>query len=276
MLKIITADQRLAEIRGPKILIAGPPGVGKTSLLRTVDPATTLFVDLEAGDLAVQDVRVDQVRARTWEECRDLACFLGGPNAAKRATDAYSQQHYDHVVSAYGEGVQLSKYATYFVDSITVAGRLCMAWAQQQPEAFNAKGDPDPRAMYGLLAREMVAWLTQLQHARTKAVVLVCILEAVKDDFGRVQWGLQIDGSKAGRELPGIVDQVIGMAMVTFGDAPEKHRAFLCTPEADDLPGFMAKDRSGRLETYEEPHLGKLLTKLTARPAAMRIASKEA
>ena len=276
MLKIITADQRLAEIRGPKILIAGPPGVGKTSLLRTVDPATTLFVDLEAGDLAVQDVRVDQVRARTWEECRDLACFLGGPNAAKRATDAYSQQHYDHVVNAYGEGVQLSKYATYFVDSITVAGRLCMAWAQQQPEAFNAKGDPDPRAMYGLLAREMVAWLTQLQHARTKAVVLVCILEAVKDDFGRVQWGLQIDGAKAGRELPGIVDQVIGMAMVTFGDAPEKHRAFLCTPEADDLPGFMPKDRSGRLETYEEPNLGKLLTKLTARPATTRIASKEA
>lgn len=276
MLKIITADQRLAEIRGPKILIAGLPGVGKTSLLRTVDPATTLFVDLEAGDLAVQDVRVDQVRARTWEECRDLACFLGGPNAAKRATDAYSQQHYDHVVNAYGEAVQLSKYATYFVDSITVAGRLCMAWAQQQPEAFNAKGDPDPRAMYGLLAREMVAWLTQLQHARTKAVVLVCILEAVKDDFGRVQWGLQIDGAKAGRELPGIVDQVIGMAMVTFGDAPEKHRAFLCTPEADDLPGFMAKDRSGRLETYEEPHLGKLLTKLTARPAATLSASKEA
>ena len=276
MLKIITADQRLAEIRGPKILIAGPPGVGKTSLLRTIDPTTTLFIDLEAGDLAVQDVPVDQVRARTWEECRDLACFLGGPNAAKRPTDAYSQQHYDHVVKAYGDGLQLSKYGTYFLDSITVAGRLCMAWAQQQPEAFNAKGDPDPRAMYGLLAREMVAWLTQLQHARTKAVVLVCILEAVKDDFGRVQWGLQIDGAKAGRELPGIVDQVIGMALVTFGDAPEKHRAFLCTPEADNLPGFAPKDRSGRLETYEEPHLGKLLTKLTARPAATRSASKEA
>lgn len=276
MLKIITADQRLAEIRGPKILIAGPPGVGKTSLLRTLDPATTLFVDLEAGDLAVQDVRVDQIRARTWEECRDLACFLGGPNAAKRPADAYSQQHYDHVVKTYGGALKLEKYGTYFIDSITVAGRVCMAWAQQQPEAHTAKGDLDTRGMYGLLAREMVAWLTQLQHARTKAVVLVSILENVKDDFGRASWSLQIDGSKAARELPGIVDQVIGMAMVAFGEAPEKHRAFLCTPEADDLAGFLPKDRSGRLDAYEEPHLGKLLTKLTARHAATQSASKEA
>lgn len=276
MLKIITADQRLAEIRGPKILIAGPPGIGKTSLLRTIDTETTLFVDLEAGDLAVQDVSIDQVRARTWVECRDLACFLGGPNAARRPEDAYSTQHYQHVVAHYGDANQLDKYDSYFIDSITVAGRLCMAWAQQQPEAFNAKGDPDPRSMYGLLAREMIAWLSQLQHTRAKAVVLVAILEAQKDDFGRVQWSLQIDGSKAGRELPGIVDQVIGMTRVKLGEEAEPRRAFLCTPEADDLPGFMPKDRSGRLEAYEPPHLGKLLTKLTARPAATRTASKGA
>ena len=268
MLKIITADERLAEIRGPKILIAGPPGIGKTSLLRTIDPETTLFVDLEAGDLAVQDVRVDQVRARTWEECRDLACYLGGANAALPDDAAYSTKHYEHVLAKYGEASQLDKYDTYFVDSITVAGRVCLMWAQQQPAAFNAKGDPDVRAAYGLLAREMLGWLTQLQHAGAKAVVLVGILENVKDDFGRANWELQIDGSKTGRELPGIVDEVIGMARVTFEGEEEPRRAFLCTPEADDYPGFMAKDRSGRLAAYEEPHLGKLLTKLTARPAA--------
>jgi hypothetical protein len=52
-MNIIGADQRLSEKRGAKALIIGPTGVGKTCLLRTLDPAHTLFVDIEAGDLSV-------------------------------------------------------------------------------------------------------------------------------------------------------------------------------------------------------------------------------
>ena len=35
-MKIISADERLREQRGAKVLIVGPTGVGKTSLLRTL------------------------------------------------------------------------------------------------------------------------------------------------------------------------------------------------------------------------------------------------
>ena len=51
-LKIISADERMAETRGSKILLLGQTAVGKTSQLRKLDPARTLFIDIEAGDLA--------------------------------------------------------------------------------------------------------------------------------------------------------------------------------------------------------------------------------
>jgi hypothetical protein len=262
-LKIITADQRLTGPRGVKALIVGPAGVGKTSLLRTLDAKTTLFVDLEAGDLSVQDVPADTLRPKTWEECRDLAAFLAGPNPALPPEAAYSQAHFDRVREDMGDPEALAKYDTYFVDSITVAGRQCFRWATQQPEAYSDKtGKPDIRGAYGLHAREMIAWLTQLQHARAKNVVFVGILEFVSDDFNRGTWQPQIEGSKTGRELPGIVDQVITMQLVQFDEGTDPVRALIC--QQPNPFSYPAKDRSGRLDIYEKPDLGELIAKITA------------
>ena len=61
-LPIIPADQRLAEPRGIKSCIFGKSGVGKTSLLWTLRATTTLFFDLEAGDLAVEGWPGDTIR----------------------------------------------------------------------------------------------------------------------------------------------------------------------------------------------------------------------
>jgi hypothetical protein len=261
--KIISADQRLTGPRGIKALVVGPAGIGKTSLLRTLNPASTLFVDLEAGDLSVQDVPADTMRPKTWPECRDLAAYLAGPNPALPPDAAYSMAHYERVMSDIGGGaVALDKYDTYFIDSITVAGRLCFRWAAQQPEAMSEKtGKPDIRGAYGLHAREMIAWLGQLQHARLKNVIFVGILEHVTDEFNRGSWQLQIEGAKTGRELPGIVDQVITMQLVAFDDAAPV-RCLICQQPNDF--NYPAKDRSGRLDLYEKPDLGALIAKIAA------------
>ncbi len=259
-LPIITADQRMAESRGIKGVIFGPSGIGKTSLLWTLRNSTTLFFDLEAGDLAIEGLAIDAIRPRTWTDCRDFAVFIGGPNPALRDDQVYSAAHYAAVCQKFGDPATLDKYDTVFIDSITVAGRLCFQWCKGQPEAHSEKtGKPDVRGAYGLHGREMIAWLTHLQHTRGKNIWFVGILDQKFDDFNRKVFVPQIDGSKTGLELPGTVDQVITMAEIK-GDGDQLQRGFVC--QTLNPWGYPAKDRSGRLDLIEPPHLGQLMDKI--------------
>jgi hypothetical protein len=260
-LRIITADERLAEKRGAKVLLLGPPGAGKTTELRKLDPSRTLFLESEAGDLSVLDVLVDMMRIVRWEDARDIAFRIGGPNPSFPATFAYSPAHYAAIGGALPE---LDRYQNIFVDSITSISRLALRYAEQQPEASSERtGRKDLRAIYGMLGREMVLWLNQLQHARDKNVIFVGVLERTVDEFGRGEWQLQCEGSKTSRELPGIIDEIVTYQFLDFGDGKPPTRGFVCT--SPNPWGYPAKDRSGRLEQIEPPDLGALLRKLTTK-----------
>jgi len=123
-----------------------------------------------------------------------------------------------------------------------------------------------------LLGREVIQALKHLQHARGKTVIFVGVLEKVTDEYGTSAWLPQMEGTKAGRELPGIVDQVISMQL--FGkdakgewtlDEKSTERRLVC--RAGNPWGLPAKDRSGRLEVTEPPDLAALLAKIDGRSA---------
>lgn len=160
-LKIITADQRAAAPHKVNILLFGPSGVGKTTQARTLDPSNTLFIDAEAGMLAVADWKGDHIDVRQqaldlgvhpWEFLRAVACVLCGPDPSD-TSGPYSKGAYDTYVGAFGGADVFAKYATIFADSITVASRLCFSWCQMQPEAFNQQGNPTPAARTACWAR---------------------------------------------------------------------------------------------------------------------------
>ena len=255
-LPIIKHDQRLQDA-GIKGMIAGPAKIGKTSLLRDLCPQSTLFVDLEAGGLSVQDWPGDSIEVKDWTFARDLAALITGPDPRYRPDECYSTAHHEHCLKKYGP---LPEYKTIFVDSITVAGRLCLQWCGGQPQAMSDKtGKPDNRGKYGLHGQELVRWMTHLQHARSRNVWLVGILEDREDDFGRTRKVLQIDGQKAGNELPGIVDEVISYVALP-GEDGQPIRQFVCqNPNPWNLP---AGDRSGRLSMTEPPNLAALMAKI--------------
>ncbi len=264
-MELFDAFARLAQPLRPKILIVGPTAIGKTSLLKTLSPellSTTALIDLEAGDLPVADLPVTSIRPRTFEDCRNIACAIGGPDPARAPGTPYSQVHYDTII-ADSTLASLAQYSIIFVDSYTELSRRCRAWAEQQPESFNAYGKKDLRGAYGLVGRELIAWTQQIQHSRARTVVLIAILEKIVDDRGVPTFQIQLEGQRTRRELPAILDVIATMVWVPFKDKPR--RAFICHP--DNSQGYPAKDRSGRLEPIEEPHLGKLLTKLSTRGA---------
>ena len=237
----------------------GKSGIGKTTRLKDLDPATTLFIDIEAGDLAVADWPGDTIRPASWPESRDFFVFLAGPDKSLPSDSAFSQAHYDHVIEQFGDTAQLDRYQTFFLDSITQLSRQCFAWCKTQPGTVSDRsGKPDLRAAYGLLGQEMISALTHLQHARGKNVVFVAILDERLDDYNRKVFVPQIEGSKTSLELPGIVDEVVTLAEIKAEDG-STYRAFVTN--TINPYGFPAKDRSGRLDLLEPPHLGALIAK---------------
>lgn len=279
-LRIITADERLsAAANKTTIALFGPSGVGKTTQLKHLPERETLCIDLEAGLKPVQDWRGDSIPLRCFDDAIDIACLIGGVNPAAGDGAMFSQAHYQHLAKQHPDLVQLiAGKSVVFLDSITDLTRQAMSWAKTRPEAFSEKtGKPDTRGAYGLMAREVISLLKHLQHAPGKTTIMVGILEKITDEFGKATWQPQMEGGKAGRELPGIVHQVITMSLFTRdGDVwrhdPEKgtERRLVC--RSGNSFGLPAKDRSGRLDETEPPDLAALLRKInTAPPPTHRI-----
>ena len=280
-LRIISADERLSAAENKtSFAIFGPPGIGKTTLLKTLPEHDTVCLDLEAGLKSVQDWRGASIPVRSFGDFRDLAVLIGGADPAQDAASWYSavalracprRTTRDSGLEAF-----LATKSIVFVDSITDLTRQAMLYAKQQPEAVSERsGKPDVRGAYGLLGREVIQALKHLQHAPGKTVIFVGVLEKVTDEFNAVTWQPQMEGSKAARELPGIVDQVLSMHL--FGrdanggyvlDDKATERRLVC--KAGNPYGLPAKDRSGRLDMTEPPDLGQLLAKINAATARAR------
>src|SRR5262245_1516459 len=163
-LAIITADQRLRAMT-VKMQIWGGAGVGKTTLLKTLPPETTLAIAPERGLLAVQrddqfgpTYMGDSMEPDTWDEHRQvLAGFQSSAHARNR-------------------------YRNVFIDSTSVISKHAFEWAEKQPESFTKGGVPDRRAAYGLLRRELSAWAWGWKNLPDVNVFMIGGLEMKEND----------------------------------------------------------------------------------------------
>jgi hypothetical protein len=281
-LQFVTAEQRIATRHPVNALILGPSKVGKTSLVRQLDPASTLFCDGEAGDLAagtwpgtmikIRD-EAQRIGMHPWELCRALACIMSGPDPAA-STDATRPSHYygAHWHSQYcqylGNAEVFAPFNKIFFDSITVASRWSFSWSQGSPDAKTKSGAYDGLGAYGRHGQEMITWLTNMQHIPGKSIIMVGILDEDLDQFKMPIFTPQIEGSKTSKEIAGIFDEVITLGLfkqengqIAFDMKKGDQRAFICGKNPWGVP---AGDRSGTLSLLEPPDLAALINKIQA------------
>lgn len=297
--RIITADERQRAADGrTTVFLVGPYGAGKTSLLYTLDPATTLAIDFEGGFKSVETwTGTSTSTLRSWSDVLDIACFIGGPDPAVQLDEKeFSRAHYEYAKSIYGGLIDLSKFKTIFFDSISELATVCKKRAIERNIVYmkdaktgriltdqqtgkpiparEANGDImiDSRAMYGDVGNDVMMIVRHMQHCVGKNIVWVGKLEKIIDDKTKIEtWEPMLEGRQIAKNLPYVVDQIVTLAFfnhspaIGYTFAPDgasaEHRMFVC--RRNNPWGLPAKERTqGNIEMLEPPDLGKLLEKI--------------
>jgi len=229
-------------------LVIGPPGIGKTSLMRSLmgqefDPAQggwiqtgnpvgrVCMLSAESGLLCVRDLvqagYIEGFNIRNLGEFKEALQLLSMPE---------SQQ----------------KYQWIFIDSLTeIASRCVEAMKAKYPD----KKDSFP--MWGEYSDTMTALIKAFRDLVAYNVVFSCLDDIDKDELNRRFVGPAIEGKGVKQRLPSYFDEVLYLTQFT-NDQGIPYRAFVCQP-TDKL---QAKDRSGKLFPIEKPCLRNVYQKI--------------
>lgn len=233
------------------VMVYGVPGVGKT-VFGATGPGPVLILDLDDGTTCLNNPNPQLVSS--------LQIDLNNLYEEKiRSLDKLK----DRVTRIAMELRQEPGFwGTVVVDNLTELQRVLMD--DILSSSGRAGGTPEHRD-WGVLLRQIQTVVRAIKslpchtvfiaHEETKEASIAPALS------GRIQ-----------EELPGYVDIVARYVLTdvekrdpTTGAAKTTTvRKLRCKPQAGP-PRVLAKDRSGRLDEWEDPHFGRMIAKLNAR-----------
>lgn len=146
------------------------------------------------------------------------------------------------------ESDESKQFETICLDSISEIAEVVLASEKAKTK--------DPRKAYGEMADQMTALIRAFRDIDGKHVYFSAKCEKDKDEDGRILYSPSMPGNKTGQALPYFFDEVLALRVEKGEEG--SWRGLLCQP--DGL--WTAKDRSGILEDWEEPDLGKLFAKM--------------
>ena len=207
---------------GVKVLVYGQAGAGKTSLIKTL-PAP-IVLSAEGGLLSIADADVPYIEVSSMDTLKEAYQWVLNSDDAK---------HFQSIA----------------LDSISEIAEVVL-----NHEKKIAK---DPRQAYGAMQEQMGDIIRGFRDIPGKNVYFSAKLEKTQDEMGRVLYAPSMPGNKVGQSLPYFFDEVLALRVERDADG-NSQRALMC--ESDGL--WQAKDRSGKLSSWEAPDLGEVFKKI--------------
>jgi len=90
-----------------------------------------------------------------------------------------------------------------------------------------------------------------------KHIYFTAKCEKTADESGRILYAPSMPGNKTGQALPYFFDEVLALRVEKDAEGVAQ-RALMC--DSDGI--WQAKDRSGKLDTWEAPDLGAIIAKI--------------
>jgi phage nucleotide-binding protein len=207
---------------GVKVLVYGAAGAGKTSLIATMP--TPIVLSAEAGLLSIQDADLPYLEITNVDELREAYAWLVGSDEAK-------------------------SFESVALDSISEIAEVIL-----NAEKKVAK---DPRQAYGALQEQIGDLIRAFRDLPGKHVYFSAKLEKSTDELGKVFYAPSMPGNKTGQSLPYFFDEVLALRVERDAEGVPR-RGLMC--QTDGL--WSAKDRSGKLEAWEDADLGAVIRKI--------------
>lgn len=144
---------------------------------------------------------------------------------------------------------ETTNYKSVALDSISEIAEVCLN--------YEKKINKDPRAAYGAMQEQMADIIRAFRDLPGLHVYMSAKLEKTQDEMGRILYAPSMPGNKTGQSLPYFFDEVLALRIEKDADG-NTQRALMC--DSDGL--WSAKDRSGKLSTWEAPDLGAIIAKI--------------
>lgn len=212
----------IAKRSGVKALVYGPPGSGKTPLIKTA-PSPVLCA-VEHGLLSIRDAS-------------DLPCF-----------EAYSVDSIEEFFKWLFGSAEVKNFDTIGIDSIS---RIAEIYIEYELER-----NKDGRKAYGEMSRKVMSIAGGLFAMDDMNVYLVA-KEITADENGKSVKKPWFPGQDLNSKVPYLYDEILRLDLYRI---PGVKRPVKCFRTKEDF-GITARDRSGKLDDYEEPNLTNLFEK---------------
>lgn len=213
---------------GVKAIVYGPAGTGKTPILNTA-PRPVLLAT-EAGLLSMRGSSIP-----TYE--------------------AYTSQRVDEFFKWFFNSTETKNFDTLGIDSGSQMADIYLNAAMQGTSKQGNK--KHGMAAYGEMATNTMEHLRTLYYTRYKHVYLICKEEIADVEYQSLRRPY-FPGKVLPIDVPHLYDFIIRLARTqAIPGMPGEHLAFQCNGNMN----VMARNRTGNLNDFEEPHFGKLVEK---------------